>query len=292
VPCFNPLHGYTSPDGGFYFRGTKTADSELTIPCGHCIGCRIRRSREWTLRILHEASQSTPNWFCTLTYENAPVSLRYRDFQLFMKRLRKAHGSVRFFCVGEYGEQFSRAHFHAILFGLRLPDVQPLSSLNDQKRLYKSATLEKLWGHGLVTAGPVNLQTAGYCARYILKKRTGPDADLHYRVVDADGVVTAIEPEFIRMSLRPGIGATWLEKYSDDAYNGDFIVHNGRKYPVPKYYDRRKEQTDPDKIAAVKEERAATALRFASDNHHLRLTVREEVAQARLSTLKRTYEQQ
>jgi len=292
MPCFHPLHGYTSPDGGFFFRATKTADAELTIPCGHCIGCRVRRSREWTLRILHEASQSTPNHFVTLTYQDAPISLQYRDFQLFMKRLRKSHGSVRFFCVGEYGEQFSRPHFHAILFGLHLSDLQPLSALNDQKRLFKSATLEKLWGHGLVTVGPVNLQTAGYCARYILKKRTGPDADLHYRVCDADGVIHPVLPEFIRMSLRPGLGATWLEKFDRDAYSGDYIVHNGRKYPVPSYYDRRKEKTDPDEIAAVKEQRAETALRFQTDNHFKRLAVREEVAKARTRTLKRTYEQQ
>lgn len=290
MPCFSPLHGFTTAEGGFQFRGTKTADTEISIPCGHCIGCRIRRSREWTLRILHEASLHSPNWFVTLTYQNAPVSLQYRDFQLFMKRLRKQHGSVRFFVVGEYGEQFSRPHFHAILFGLRLPDIQPVSKLGNGQ-LWQSSALEKLWGHGFVTLGPVNLQTAGYCARYILKKRTGPDADLHYRVADADGVIHAVTPEFCRMSLRPGLGAYWLEKFSDDAYNGDYIVHNGRKYPVPSYYDRRKEKTDPDKIAAIKEGRAETALRFKEDSHYLRLAVREKVAQARLSTLKRTYEE-
>lgn len=289
MPCYNPLHGYTTPEGGFQFRATKTADTELTIPCGHCIGCRIRRSREWTLRILHEASQSTPNYFVTLTYADAPISLRYRDFQLFMKRLRKSHGSVRFFVVGEYGEQFSRPHFHAILFGLQLDDLRAVSQLSG-KALWRSAKLEKLWGHGFVTLGTVTMQSAGYVSRYVLKKITGPDSERHYRIVDADGVVHPVTPEFCRMSLRPGLGSTWLDRFTDDAYTHDYIVHNGRKYPVPKYYDRRKEKTDPDKIAAIKEERAITALRFMGDNHHRRLAVREEVAKARLSTLKRNYD--
>lgn len=289
MPCFNPLHGYTAPDGGFYFRATKTADAELTIPCGHCIGCRVRRSREWTLRILNEASQHGSNWFITLTYADAPISLRYRDFQLFMKRLRKSLGSVRFFVVGEYGEQFSRPHFHAILFGLQLDDIQPVSQLSG-KALYKSATIERLWGHGFVTVAPVNKQTAGYCARYVLKKITGPAAELHYQKLDADGVLHPVVPEFCRMSNRPGVGASWIDRYAGETYHGDFIVHDGQKYPVPKYYDRRKEKTDPELIARTKEARAVTALQFKPDQHYKRLAVREDVAKAKLSTLKRNYE--
>lgn len=290
MPCYSPLHGYKTPEGGFAFRGTKTADTELTVPCGHCIGCRISRSRDWTLRILHEASQNSPNWFVTFTYRESPISLRYRDFQLFLKRLRKSVGSVRFFVVGEYGEQFSRPHFHAILFGLQLDDLRPVSLLSSKKEFWTSAKLEKLWGHGYVTVSVVNQQTAGYVSRYILKKVTGPDANLHYRVVDGDGVVHPVVPEFVRMSLRPGIGATWIDRYSDDTYNGDFIVHNGKKYPVPKYYDRRKEKTDPNRLAEVREKRLETALRFMGDNHFKRLEVREEVARARVRTLKRNYE--
>lgn len=206
-----------------------------------------------------------------------------------MKRLRKRLGSARFFVVGEYGEQFSRPHFHAILFGVQLDDLQPVSQLSG-KALFTSRTIEELWGHGFVTVAPVNKQTAGYCARYVLKKVTGPDAEKHYKVVDSDGVVHPVTPEFCRMSLRPGLGANWLQKYGRDIYPSDFMVHDGKRYPVPRYYDRRKERTDPEEIADIKEARAVTALRFKEDQHYKRLAVREEVAQARLSTLKRNYE--
>lgn len=248
----------------------------------------------WSLRCVHEAQLHKLNSFVTLTYSpgNLPPggSLRYRDFQLFMKRLRKRfHVPVRFFVCGEYGEDLSRPHYHACLFGIDFPDKKPVTYLG-KRGAFRSALLEKLWGLGHTHLGELNVRSAAYAARYVLKKVTGNAADSHYRVVDLDGVVSERAPEFARMSLRPGIGARWLEKHPGDVWNRDYVVHEGRRYSVPKYYDRLLARADADRLEELKEARELRALPFREDGAPDRLVVREEVERARLSTMKRSLE--
>lgn len=216
-------------------------------------------------------------------------SLRYRDFQLFMKRLRKAAGKVRFFVCGEYGEALSRPHYHACLFGYDPPDKRPVSYLGSG-RSWRSVSLEALWPHGHIHIGALNVRSAGYAARYCLKKVTGDAAERHYRRIDPDGVCVDLEPEFARMSLRPGIGAGWFDRFGRTDLSGDYVVHDGSQFAVPKYYDKLLERSDPSLLAARKEERELRAIPFRADHSPERLTVREQVEVARISTLKRNLE--
>ena len=156
---------------------------DLQVPCGQCVGCRLERSRQWALRCVHEASLHKENCFITLTYndEHLPEHghLIYRDFQLFMKRLRKRTGvRVRFYMCGEYGENFGRPHFHACLFGYNFPDLVRWKA--GKSTLYRSKLLESLWTDGYSSVGEVSFESAAYVARYILKKVTGDDAEAHY----------------------------------------------------------------------------------------------------------------
>lgn len=100
MPCYSPLVGYrskelTAKNKRKIVFNVKYAmdDSEVTIPCGQCIGCRFEKSRQWALRCVHEASLHEENCFITLTYnpEHLPKSnsLDKSHFQKFMKRLRK-----------------------------------------------------------------------------------------------------------------------------------------------------------------------------------------------------------
>lgn len=57
------------------------------------------------------------------------------------------------------------------------------------------------------------------------------------------------------MSRRPGIGHGWFWKYKDDLYNHDYAVANGKRFPVPDYYDRLLEEFFPEEWKAVKEKR-------------------------------------
>lgn len=265
---------------------------QTLLPCQRCIGCRLERSRNWAARILHEAQLHADNMFITLTYndEHLPPggTLIKKDFQDFMKRLRKGRAPLRYFHCGEYGDDNKRPHYHAILFGVAFAD-QKIHRRNDQgDRIYTSETLAKLWGKGFVEIGDVTFSSAAYVARYCVKKINGPQSLSHYRVVDlGTGEITDREPEYGTMSLKPGIGAGWFDKFKTDAYPSDFIIVQGKKMKPPKYYDQLLEREDPALLEVMKETRRAYGDRQSHNNTTARLRVRETVKRAAISTLKR-----
>lgn len=206
----------------------------IYLPCGQCYSCRIARSRDWATRCVLEARAfGDNNSFITLTYSDEflpkDMSLHKEDFQKFMKRLRKNSGEkIRYYMCGEYGDLYQRPHFHACLFGYKPKDLI-LWSVNDGVKLYRSPLVEKCWPFGFVTVGDVTYESAAYVARYVLKKKTGLLAEEHY-----NGRL----PEYTNMSLKPGIGQTYFEKYSEEIYNRDFVViRDGIKAKVPRYFD-------------------------------------------------------
>lgn len=288
--CFHPLKAYRL--GGqikFGDPGVSKVAEPLTLPCGQCMGCRLERSRQWATRIMFEAQLHQANSFITLTYspENLPYppSLRYPDYQLFMKRLRKTLGhKVRFFACGEYGDNTFRPHYHACIFGTDFPDRVLYSRSPAGYDLYRSRILEQCWGLGHVAVADLTFESAAYVARYCLKKMTGDQAEAHYEWIDPDtGECVQLVPEFAKMSLKPGIGGKWFELYSSDVYSGhDYVVINGHKCRPPRYFDRLLEKTDPDRFAEVKEARTDRAKSLASDNTPERLAVKETVRTAAL----------
>ena len=170
---------------------------------------------KWAVRCMHEASMHMFNSFVTLTYDDDHLpeynSLNYKHFQDFMKRLRKSHNGVRFYMCGEYGEDFSRPHYHALLFNCFFPDRKKHSTGDSGSVIYTSEALTKLWPFGFSSIGDVTFESAAYCSRYIMKKVTGDLAESHYETVDlSTSEVSARVPEFNRMSLKPGIGAEWI----------------------------------------------------------------------------------
>lgn len=314
MPCYHPIKGYygrvVNPETGkrpvVFSSREGYNDLRVSVPCGRCIGCRVDRSRQWAVRCFHEASLHQENCFITLTFDDKKLHLlrsyKYTkhdsdidifrrstylyksDFVAFIKRLRKefygnSKGDVRYFHCGEYGEKFRRAHHHACLFGFNFPD-RVLFQVKDGVRLYRSRILEELWPFGFCTIGDVTFESAAYIARYVVKKITGELAGSHYQ---------GRLPEYITMSRRPGIGKVWLDKFQGDLYPKDFVVIRGRKYKIPKYYDRCYEATNPDDYGRIKAERVCRS-RDNPDNTPERLAVREEVQKANLKLLKRGFE--
>ena len=104
----------------------------LYRPCGTCIGCRLDYSKDWAVRICHEAQLNDDNEFVTLTFndENLPEnqSVNKKDLELFIKRLRSRlyPKTIRYYACGEYGENFARPHYHVIIFGHTFLDKEPL----------------------------------------------------------------------------------------------------------------------------------------------------------------------
>lgn len=245
----------------FQFSGADTS-RKVQVPCGHCMGCRLDRARQWAIRMVHESKCHKHNAFITLTYDDTTVprtdtgllTLRPQDFVLFMKRLRKAKGpGVRFYQCGEYGETTERPHHHAILFNCQFTDLKPVSTTRtrDARTLYNSKELEKLWQQGICSVGAVNFETAAYVASYVTKKFTARNADDH--LAHYQGRV----PEYATMSRRPGIARPFYEDYAGDFYPSDEVIVRGHPMRPPKYYDRILEKEDPDLYYAVRDAREA-----------------------------------
>lgn len=292
MPCYHPIQAFRLASGEVSMLERGDVVSTLDLPCGRCIGCRLERSRQWATRISFESQLHDASCFLTLTYDSVhcpyPPSLRYSDVQKFLKRLRKRVGPVRFFAVGEYGEEHGRPHYHLCLFGYDFPD-QKFWKMSGDNKLFRSAELEVLWPFGQSSVAELNFKTAAYCARYVLKKVTGDLADVHYRFVDAEtGEVSMRVPEFCRMSLKPGIGGSWFDKYSSDVYGaGDYVVINGRRCKPPRYFDKLYKRLDEDAFGELKESREFRAYPKRSENMPSRLAAREKVQKAAISTLRR-----
>lgn len=162
------------------------------------MACRINKSREWKHRILIEARLHDHSCFVTLTYgpEELPEggTLVRRHVCLFLKNLRKLYPprSIRYFGVGEYGDESGRPHYHVCLFGVSIAD-EP----NVRRAWFD---FEKGKPRGFIKVDELNSGTAGYVSQYVVKKWTnGKDSYVAERL---RGRV----PEFSFMSLRPGIG--------------------------------------------------------------------------------------
>lgn len=219
-------------------KGLK-AVQDLEVPCGKCVGCRIAKRKEWSLRMLHELSYHPQSSFVTLTYDdkNLPEngSLRKRHLQLFFKRLRKSLGDrkVKYFACGEYGGQTMRPHYHAILFGVGLSpedrnkviDCWPLCDWTNSSIRRKSFGL----------AEPDSIR---YVAQYIDKKFTGDLAEEMY-------TQQGIEPVFRLLSQ--GIGLQYALDNKEQIEDLSYITLKGVKHSIPRYYIR-KLGLDVDKI--------------------------------------------
>lgn len=192
-----------------------------------------------------------------------------------MKRLRWHFGAgIRFFHCGEYGEQFARPHYHALIFGVDFED-KSLFKIQNGSRLYVSPTLTKLWGKGHCSIGDVTFQSAGYVARYVTKKITGDAAKDHYWTdPDENGEIFKLAQEYTTQSRRPGIAYDWYYKFKEDIYPHDNIVIDGRHFPVPRYYDKLLEKDDPDLFEQIKLKRQENMKEKAEDNTPERLAVK------------------
>lgn len=250
----------------------------FSVPCGKCMGCRVSRAQEWQTRLVHEAKSHNATGFLTLTFSDDHLPDNYsvstRDLQLFLKRYRKflGHSGLRYFACGEYGEQNWRPHYHLAVFGHSFSDLVPWRRTKSGHVTYRSQELERLWPYGHCEIGTLTPQSAGYIAKYITKKVTGERAAEHYRRVHPlTGEICQLTPEFLVMSK--GIGATWFDRYAMDAFPSDFVIVDGQKRPVPRYYTKKLAEREAARIKSKRKEKAA---KHADNNVDSRLLVREE----------------
>lgn len=262
----------------------------VLIPCGHCLGCRLDYSRKWADRMMLELETEKKGIFLTLTYDNEhchwskfeedefgvvdiekPIygTLNKRDWQLFMKSLRKEFAKddlkLRFYASGEYGEKFLRPHMHAIIFGIGLADIgdcKPVGRNDIGQPYFVSEKIQKIWYRGRILVTDVSYETCAYVSRYVMKKLGGQKAEEYIR--------RNVIPEFSLMSRKPGIGSKYLEEHPDCLDKSKIYISTpsgGKEIPIPDYYIRKLELTDKKKFDKIKSARAL----YASDKMLLEL---------------------
>lgn len=169
---------------------------------------------------MHEFTYWEPHvQFITLTYDNEHLppyySLRYTDFQKFMKRLRKGlkDERIKYLVSGEYGSRTHRPHYHAIIFGITSEKAQEV---------------EDIWGLGKVDVGySVTPQTCQYVAQYTLKKVYGENAKEYYK---------HREVPFLRCSN--GLGKRYAQDNEWEVFTSTFLKKGRFKVKVPRYYHK------------------------------------------------------
>lgn len=195
------------------------------VPCGKCNFCVARKRQHWAIRLFQELKAAETAAFVTMTYDDSscvydvksrlPV-LEKDHVQRFLKRLRYYEGkkrrkALRYYAVGEYGSQTLRPHYHALLFNFH-PDTL--------------GTIADVWGKGLMHVGKVEPASVMYVSGYIINK-------------DDDQIAGRTFP-FSLMSK--GIGKQYLTPQvvqSHKRRKANFVVHEGVKWPMPRYYSDR-----------------------------------------------------
>lgn len=321
LSCLRPI-GANRVDGRTILRHTlldaRLSDGQyLEIACRDCDACRAKRCREWAIRSHHETldhtrvhnGQKVPNGcFITLTYNDDHLpddgSLRVRDFQLFLKKLRnRSKQSIRYLHCGEYGtEGTKRPHYHACLYGIDFHQDRYEWSCDPETgfKQWRSPTLEALWSDeygpiGFCTLSPLNFALSSYTAGYVFKKLkyqqqledrqkyVWQDQDYYDEEGLVRKLVPAIKPEYITMSRRPGLGQNWLWKNLHTVYPRDRVYVDGKEFHPPAYYDRLLEQWDPVLYDQVMEQRQ-NHVEELGPTTALELRARGEIFAARFNT--------
>lgn len=252
----------------------------VQVPCGYCLECRLAKAKDWATRCICEARCWAKNCFVTLTYNtpNLPLTakgqmtLRPKDVQDFFKRLLKKEKSTKFspirrFYCGEYGPKGGRPHYHAIIFNYCPDDLKFYKKGKNGDDIFTSKKLQKIWGKGFVTIGTVTTKSAGYVARYTLKKAGVkpkkrikiPNRKYHpiynpkvNKWIYIDELRNKDMPvkEFTRSSRRTGIGYAYFTENFDKLCLQEGIYIKEEKgikiNPLPNYFKKMWKEKDPE----------------------------------------------
>lgn len=241
MQCINPIKAGFSEAGALVFSSRKSDRGQVAFAfeCRKCLPCRLNNAREKAVRCVHEAQMHRHNnIFLTLTYSDENLSsprLQYKDFQNFIKKLRKTRDEkINYIVTGEYGDKTKRPHWHTILFNYRPSDETKRRVTERGEQVYTSKTLSEIWSNGAIEYGEVTLDSANYTARYAAKKLVhGHDQSHDYHPIH-------------KTSSRRAIGRSWIEKYAEQTFQNGFVILNGSMTKIPRYYVDWARQHRPD----------------------------------------------
>lgn len=164
------------------------------MSCGRCPSCRKRRIDGWVFRLLQEEKVSSSCYFITLTYSPSTVPISPNGhmtltkgydvvqrrkptkngstikkvdrccFTKYMKRLRKLSPGhkLKYYACGEYGDERSRPHWHAIVFNVPDPAFFAKAWTLDDSLIGKVDVVSGVSGDALAyVAGYINTNDYG-----------------------------------------------------------------------------------------------------------------------------------
>lgn len=90
--------------------------------CRKCYPCRSLKTALWVRRIHREVQFHPRTWFGTFTYKGPVPDDPYKDFQVWLRRIRKGFKRThfRYFAITERGTIGGREHIHALLHADRV----------------------------------------------------------------------------------------------------------------------------------------------------------------------------
>lgn len=245
----------------------------MSVPCGKCVVCREKKSKEWSTRAMCESQDScSPPIFFTLTYNDICLpsnGVRKGACQRFLKRFRinlnRYMGmkcNIRYYICAEYGSKTSRPHYHGIFWNLPLLEPSHITYLIqkswsfDTSKKYWDTIPNKLDKYG----NPVFKYYDDKDKRHrILYGYTSnsvcTDCRVRYamKYMRKDAQIPAGKNDiFFLSSRRGGLGYQWIEQRLDEYRKNPSLmdvqltdVWSGKSYKgsLPRYFK--------DKIAPV-----------------------------------------
>lgn len=213
-------------DSPFYVHATKASLDKVPVPCGRCPLCKKRRVNQWVFRLMQEDKRSVSAYFVTLTYDttHVPISdngfmtLKKKDFQDYMKRLRKLcpSSTLKYYMSGEYGTNNFRPHYHAIIFNV------------PHKQLFADAWALGGSQYGGVHVGSVTSDSIAYCLKYIDKSNFRHAHGRDDRVAEFSLMSKGLGSNYLSSEVvnyhKSHIGMLYVTKLS------------GHKVAMPRYY--------------------------------------------------------
>ena len=223
----------------------------IEVPCGWCLNCRVdkRNFLEDSCKHYFEKVKGVGD-FCLLTYndfQNTPnliessvdgklrYTLRYKDFQDFMKRLRiyldrnnlyngtTIRRDFKYIVVGEYGHcsksGLNRNHFHVLFLGLDYTAMRLI--------------IHKIWRNGYVYNRPIKSGAFRYVLKYMDKQIVGDEA---VQLYDQHGI------ERPRHYTSKGLATEWLLSQVEflRTHNGCYKTgREGKLRPVNTYWKNK-----------------------------------------------------
>lgn len=210
----------------FYPISLKIDGKHQLVPCRKCAACLSNRRSSWSFRMVQELKVNACAYFLTLTYDddhipmaNGYPTLKKKDLQLFVKRLRKLldykQVKLRYYAVGEYGKTTARPHYHLIVY------------LSDYVDIYTCVNRTWLLGHNYI--GTCTERSIGYVAKYCIKPP-----------MLIEGVQ---QKEFSLMSRKPPIGHNYIAVHKSwhlkDMTRRYVVTEGGYRLPLPELYKRK-----------------------------------------------------